>query len=97
MKHTRNLHSVDSGRLIKDRHRIKSIVKNCVRNNAQLKVINAVMFFDEGHPGYEAVFDELIEACDGAGVDIIIKEMDEVELLPYDLKKERNTADFKEL
>jgi hypothetical protein len=53
-----------------------------------IKITNTVLFFDDDHPEYAAIFDELVSACDSLSVDMVIEGADDMELLPKDFMKE---------
>ncbi len=84
MANTPVLHPLDARKLIRSPHHIKSLVRGCVNTKTGLKVVNAAQFFDDDHPEYSHIFDELVSSCDRCDVRIIISANDGGELLSDD-------------
>jgi hypothetical protein len=79
---------VDAGLIILNRENLRSMVKNCAISGRSLKITNTVLFFDDDHPEYAAIFDERVSVCDASNVNVIIEGADDDGLLPADFLKE---------
>ncbi len=78
---------IDAQAVISGKVDFLAVVRECELRKTGLMVKNTILFFDDEKPTNAEIFDELLEACDSAGVDVFVEGMDETELLPDDFMK----------
>ena len=88
MAHSPDIQLIDAKKLIKSPGQLKNTVKRCSASGSGIKITNTILFFDDDHPEYAVIFDELVSACDRSNVEIAVDGIEEMDLLKVNIINE---------